>query len=447
MRRALRGLTRRGRFFLLGGLLTGVAAIIAGSDDTLRVAVLLLLLPLLSLIVALRSRVRLAAARSIAPQRIAITKPAAVRIVLQNLVRIPTGVLLVEDSLPYALGSRPRFVLDHVWSRFRREVTYRVRADVRGRYVIGPLTVRLTDPFGLVELRRAFTETSTLIVTPPIHELPAVRLAGEWSGSGESRPRSIASAGDDDVTIRTYRHGDDMRRVHWRATAHHGELMVRREEQPWQSRATLLLDNRAAGHAGHGHDTSLEWAVTAVASIGVHLSSRGYAIRLVTDDGATVSGAWHDPGTGPVDAEAPLLDALAVVDSSRSASVGRWPELLTGADSASGLLIAVLGRLRPQEAAVVAGLRHAATSALAVVVDANAWRTLSETARNTEHVQLTETAQLLRRAGWGVVQASRGDRIAEIWERLGASRVDLTGPPPSRNGDHATAVRHAGSTP
>ncbi|MFW6091185.1 MAG: DUF58 domain-containing protein [Actinomycetota bacterium] len=446
MRRALRGLTRRGRVFAAGGLLTGVAAVVAGSDDLLRVALLVLLLPLLSIVVALRSRVRLAAARSIAPQRAAVTTPATVRLTLQNLVRIPTGVLLVEDSLPYTLGTRPRFVLDHVWSRFRREVTYRVRADVRGRYVIGPLTVRLTDPFGLVEIRRAFSETSTLVVTPPIHPLPAVRLPGEWSGSGESRPRSIASEGDDDVTIRPYRHGDDMRRVHWRATAHHAELMVRREEQPWQSRATLLLDNRAAAHAGRGRDASLEWGVTAVASIGVHLSKRGYAIRLVTDDGTTVSSGWQDPGMGPVGAEGPLLDALAVVDGSRQASVGRWPELLTGSNSASGLLIAVLGRLRPQEAAVVANLRHAATAALAVVVDANSWRSLSESARNNENVQLTETTQLLRRAGWGVVQAGRGDRVADIWERLGTSYIDLSGPPPP-NGDHASSVRHAGSTP
>ena len=31
---------------------------------------------------------------------------------------------------------------------------------------------------------------------------------------------------------------DDLRRVHWRSTARVGELMVRREEQPWESRAT-----------------------------------------------------------------------------------------------------------------------------------------------------------------------------------------------------------------
>jgi uncharacterized protein (DUF58 family) len=429
MKRAFRGLTRRGRWFLGVGALAAAVAIIGGMADLLQAAVLLLMLPLISLVVALRSRVRLAAARTIEPRRAPVSTQAAVRLVLQNMARIPTGVLLIEDTLPYALGHRPRFVLDHVWSRFRREITYSVRAEVRGKYIIGPLTIRLTDPFGLVELRRAFSETATLIVTPAVLPLPNVRLAGEWSGSGESRPRSIASAGEEDVTVRTYRHGDDMRRVHWRATAHHGELMVRREEQPWQSRATLLLDTRAGGHAGHGPDSSLEWAVTATASIGAHLADRGYAIRLVTDEGGAVSGAWHDPGSGPVDAEAPLLEALAVVETSRSASVGRWPDLLTGAGSATGLLIAILGRLRPEEASLVARLRHGSTAALAIMIDAASWTSLSGAARTEEDIRLADTAQILRRSGWGVAQARRGSAVATVWEQLGASRTPVGGPP------------------
>ncbi|HEX2363252.1 MAG TPA: DUF58 domain-containing protein [Jiangellaceae bacterium] len=422
MRRALSGLTRRGRLFLAVGLVAAVAAVGFGQRDLLRVAILLLALPVVSLLVALRSRVRLAAARVVEPPRTPVGTPARVRLILENLARIPTGVLLVEDTLPFALGSRPRFVLDHVWSRFRREVSYDVRADLRGRYPIGPLTVRLTDPFGLVELRRAFSETATVIITPKVVPLPSVRLLGEWSGSGESRPRSVASAGEEDATVRAYRDGDDMRRVNWRATAHHGELMVRREEQPWQSRATLLLDTRTTAHAGSDPDSSLEYAVSATASIGVHLATRGYAVRLVTDEGGAVSGAWHDSGGGPAGAEVPLLDALAVVQSSREASVGQWPDLLSGAGAASGLLVAVLGRLHPREASLVGRLRHGATGAIAILLDAASWTSVLPHVQAAEEQRLAETAQVLRRAGWAIVTAARSDALPAIWERLGVSR-------------------------
>ena len=131
--------------------------------------------------------------------------------------------------MPYTLGDRARFVIDRIEPRGAREMAYRVRADVRGRYHVGPLTVRLADPFGLVELARSFS-AAAITVTPPIVPLPPGRLTGSWTGGGGSRARMIASAGEDDVAPREYRHGDDLRRVHWRSTARRGELMVRREE-------------------------------------------------------------------------------------------------------------------------------------------------------------------------------------------------------------------------
>ena len=184
---------------------------------------------------------------------------ASARVVLrlQNLSRLPTGTLLLEDRLPYALGSRPRFVLDRLGAHQASSVAYTVRADVRGRYEVGPLVVRLTDPFGLCELTRSFPSVDRLTVIPQVVPLPSVRLAGEYAGTGDSRARSVAVHGEDDAATREYRHGDDLRRVHWRSTARVGELMVRREEQPWESRATVVLDTRAVRPPRRGPDGQL----------------------------------------------------------------------------------------------------------------------------------------------------------------------------------------------
>ena len=87
--------------------------------------------------------------------------------------------------------------------------------------------------------------------------------------------------------------------------------MVRREEQPWESRATLFLDTRVIAHRGQGIASSLEAAVSAAASIAVHLGKRGFTVRLVTAAGEDSANDWHtreaDLNTGP------LLEALAVV--------------------------------------------------------------------------------------------------------------------------------------
>ena len=92
---------------------------------------------------------------------------------LTNEGRTPSGVLLLEDQVPYVLGTRPRFVLEGIGHGWRRQVTYQVRSDVRGRFEIGPMSVRVSDPFGLVELGRAFHTTVPLIVTPRTVPLPA----------------------------------------------------------------------------------------------------------------------------------------------------------------------------------------------------------------------------------------------------------------------------------
>ena len=178
---------------------------------------------------------------------------------LQNMSRLPTGTLLLEDRLPYALGSRPRLVLERLGGApGQHGGVHACGPRSAAATTSGPLMVRLTDPFGLCELTRSFPTRR------PPHRDPAggarcrtVRLAGEYAGSGDSRARSVAVHGEDDAATREYRHGDDLRRVHWRSTARTGELMVRREEQPWESRATVVLDTRRQGHRGRRPDRQL----------------------------------------------------------------------------------------------------------------------------------------------------------------------------------------------
>ena len=202
MRDALQGLTTRGRSFVAAGLAVLVAAVATSQKDLLRVSILLLALPLVSAWVVARTRYRLSSRRRLGSARTAAGQETSVTLRLDNVSRLPTGLLLVEDKVPYVLGSRPRFVLDRVEPRGRREVTYAVRSDVRGRYDLGPLTIRLTDPFGMCELQRSFSSRDTLVVTPQVQHLPSVALSGEWTGSGESRSRSLASAGEDDAGVR-----------------------------------------------------------------------------------------------------------------------------------------------------------------------------------------------------------------------------------------------------
>jgi len=56
--------------------------------------------------------------------------------------------MLAEDTVPYALGTRPRYVLDGIERGGTRELSYPLRSDLRGKFTIGPLEVRIADAFG-----------------------------------------------------------------------------------------------------------------------------------------------------------------------------------------------------------------------------------------------------------------------------------------------------------
>ncbi|WP_433255584.1 DUF58 domain-containing protein [Streptosporangium sp. CA-135522] len=398
----LKALTARGRSFLASGGAALLCAFILGEHDLLRIGVLIVSLPLLAAMVVARTRYRLSCARRLDPPRAEVGSEATVTLRLENITRLPTGLLMIEDTVPYALGARPRFVLDRVEAHGIREIDYRVRSDLRGRFRIGPLTIRISDPFGLVELTRSFSISDTLVVTPQVVALPHVRLSGEWTGGGDSRTRSVAAAGDDDVAPREYRQGDDLRRVHWRSTARYGELMVRREEQQWQSRGALLLDTRRYAHRGEGPRSSFEVAVSTAASIGVHLAREGLGLRLVTDQGAE-----HLADTG---LSWSLLDTLAVArtSSARSLEYGISALRQGGGD---GLIVAVLGGIDLEQAQALARLRHGNVTGVAVMLDVAGWER-PELGRNEEY----QAAQaVLAGTGWRIVRLPAGASIASVW--------------------------------
>ncbi len=252
MRSVLAWFTVRGASFLTAGIVGLLAALVLGSDAMISVGALLICLPLFSAVTARRARYQLRCARSIVPIRVSPGQPAKVAVRLENVSRISTGLLLAEETIPYSLGARPRYVINGIERSGAREVTYQLRSDVRGKFQIGPMRIRIADVFGLVELTANFASQNTLTVTPKVVPLTSESVNGSWSSDGDGRTRMTAAAGDDDVIPRAYRNGDELRRVHWRSTARYGELMVRREEQRWQDRAVLILDTRRTAHTGSG---------------------------------------------------------------------------------------------------------------------------------------------------------------------------------------------------
>lgn len=415
------GLTTRGRAFLSAGLASAACAILLGYGPLLRVAILLVALPLAAAGITSASRYRIACRRSLEPARVPVGSPARVHLRLENAARLPSTPLLVEDQVPYTLGSRPRFILRRIEPGGSRRVAYRVRSDSRGRYQLGPLSLRSADPLGLFELTRSFSAQHTLTVAPKVETLPAITLGTVWAGHGDGHAAHAAAAGEDDVGVREYRYGDELRRIHWRATAHHGEMMVRREEQTWHSRCTILLDNRSGAHRGTGPTASLEWAVSAAASSAIHLLNNGYTVHLSTGNGG---------GSILTDTEDAVLDTLAVLRPVHA--VGLSLSQAAADDRADSLIIAFLGTLTGTDAADLARAKPATASAVAFLLDAQTWAGASTPIAALPpgfDDDQKHAAAVLEAGGWQVVTARAGDKFPDLWRiasRHTAARVGVS---------------------
>ncbi len=411
IRRALSGLTLRGHAFIAAGAMAILCAVLLGQSALSRVGVLAVTLPLIAAVVIGRRRFALTVERSVEPRIVAAGQPARVDLAVATTGRTSTGAVLVEDVVPYALGTRSRFVLQGLGRKWRRTVTYQVRSDVRGHFVIGPMTMRIADPFGLVELRRTFPGTATVVVTPRTVPLPRIPLGGGWSGSGEHRPQAFAAGSAEDVSVREYRRGDELRRVHWPSSARVGELMVRREEQPWEARATVLLDNRLRSHRGQGLASSFEAAVSVAASVIAHLSDAGYAVRLATADGA-------DPGL--VDHPSAMLERLALIQGTQRPLLDvAW----SGDHYRGGMVVAVLGSTESVDVAALRRIRHDAGAALAITLDVEQWS--GHAAAGSTPPDAVPAAGL----GWRAVRVGPRDRLDQAWRDLGrgTERVAVAG--------------------
>jgi uncharacterized protein (DUF58 family) len=277
-----------------------------------------------------------------------------------NLARLPLPASRWRDHLPAGLSGA---ATGHVPTlpRTRRGrtglmLTYDVRAQRRGRHLVGPLELEAVDPFGMMRRRHQLAGTSPVIVLPRRRELtPLGSLGLSDDGSGQPAPQH-AGNGADDVIARSYLPGDAMKRLNWKATAHRGELMVRQEERQVNPRAAVYLDcdpstlGTARDRVGDWeHSPMLEWGVVAAASVMTHLVGEGCIVGLRSSDRAidrrvgdghdTLSDAMLDlavvePGDQDVDAvEPPERSVVLITGHLDLARVDHWVRVLGRASS------------------------------------------------------------------------------------------------------------------
>jgi uncharacterized protein (DUF58 family) len=186
--------------------------------------------------------------------------------------------------------------------------------------------------------------------------------------------------------------------------------MVRREEQQWHNRALLLIDARRRAYTGSGPGSSFEFAISAAASIGVHLTGQGIDTRLVTDSGEVTP-------AGP--AAESLLERLSVIEPTRNLDLGRG--LATLRASSRGQVIAVTGFLSPAQARLLAASHRGTAPAMAVMIGGLQWNSGRAARSGPADSEATAARDILVAAGWHVAVMTAGTPLSEAWRELHSS--------------------------
>jgi uncharacterized protein (DUF58 family) len=180
------------------------------------------------------------------------------------------------------------------------------------RGVVTSVTLRLAtaSPLGLLwwSRDRVLELARPLVVAPREGEPSFALVHSPSSEAGRKRPRPALSG--DPRGVRPYQHGDSRRRVHWHASAHTGDLMVRESEMRVDEPVRIVVD------LPRDNDAADRLAEVAMGTVVLELG-RGRSVVLETTE---KSGRLVSPVTDRLSAGRRL--ARAVASGAESEPVG-----------------------------------------------------------------------------------------------------------------------------
>ncbi len=123
----------------------------------------------------------------------------------------------------------------------------RLTMPTRGRHPMPRAVVATRFPFGLFVKRRELPVEDPVLVHP--RRVPAARRPLPIDRGGPPRATGRRARSGEFYGLRPYRDGDELRRLHWPATARLGQPVVREFEAGGESKVRLVLSPGQAGIA------------------------------------------------------------------------------------------------------------------------------------------------------------------------------------------------------
>lgn len=405
--------TGRGLAIGIVGVVTIILAYACGRTELLLIGWLEILLVTTAVLFVWLRRVRMTVTRSFPSPTSIAGHATAVTLEFRNLSRYASAEARWKETLPWPPFATPLERLRSLpavgstWDESVAVLRYEIVPPRRGLFDIGPLLIELSDPFGLARSEVAVGGTERIAVIPDVEKLSLGGVTAVADEGSARAQRFRALGGDDDVTTRSYRSGDALRRVHWRASAHRGELMVREEEQRSHAEARVVLDTTRTGFADflplpgphESQSERFEWALRIAATFALHLEQRGFLVQVVETGPRQLGQPEHVEG---------FLESVAAVTlSPYPAPRSRTERQDARPYQSLGVVFAVVADADDATIETLTAQRRGFEIAVALIVPGTGGGDSSDA-----------VIARLDTAGWRCVAAPPADSVAPLWSAI-----------------------------
>ena len=186
------------------------------------------------------------------------------------------------------------------------EVTSELTPRRRGALRFESVTVARPDPLNLFKACADYRAPGTVLVLPKCYRVPPLALPGarRYQHGGVALASSVGDS-EEFVSLRDYRPGDPLQRVHWKSFARLGHPVVKEYQDEFFERHVLVLDTFARTTS----EDVFEEAVAVAASFAATVDTRECLLDLMFVGRETYC---FTAGRGQLQAQQ-LLEVLAAV--------------------------------------------------------------------------------------------------------------------------------------
>lgn len=265
-----------------------------------------------------------------------------VQITIENRKSLPLPWLQIEDEWPLHVGpvdemSFPRAADDpdlgylintyslRWYERIRRR--FPLVARQRGVFPIGPAHLLSGDPFSLFDRKIALeNRREVLIVYPRIRTLPELGLPLKDPFGDRRVQRRLFEDPSRIMGVRDYAPQDSFRHIHWKATAHAGQLQTKVYEPTSSLRTVLCLNVATFEQYWRGvWPAMLEYEMEVAASLATWGVQESHSVGMVANGTlAHADQPFRIPPSRRPDQLPRLMEALAAVSYFVSSSFDRF---------------------------------------------------------------------------------------------------------------------------